>query len=218
MDRMAKHTKQPDVLRELFAAVGNDPFLIAECLARPVVAERLVNDVNESAVISSATKRSREIPFTELKRSSEGSFDFAQDDIAANLDNATYKLPEISGGCTDNTWTATATVNAPDGREFYTAVWTGIEMIVFGGLNFTAGRLNTGGRYDPSTDSWISTSLNNAPSPRDYHSAVWTGTEMIVWGGEPILNTGGRYDPSTDSWMAMSTANAPSARDSHTAV
>src|SRR5437899_11971695 len=28
MDRMAQHTKQPDVLRELFEAMGNDPFLI----------------------------------------------------------------------------------------------------------------------------------------------------------------------------------------------
>ena len=42
MDRMAQHTKQPQVLRELFAALGNDPFVIAECLARPVLAERLL--------------------------------------------------------------------------------------------------------------------------------------------------------------------------------
>jgi len=41
MDRMAQHTSQPDVLRELFAALGNDPFVIAECLARPILAERL---------------------------------------------------------------------------------------------------------------------------------------------------------------------------------
>ncbi len=34
MERMAKHTKQPEVLRELFEALGNDPFVIAECLAR----------------------------------------------------------------------------------------------------------------------------------------------------------------------------------------
>ena len=39
---MAKHTKQPEVLRELFEALGNDPFVIAECLARPALAERLV--------------------------------------------------------------------------------------------------------------------------------------------------------------------------------
>ena len=40
MDRMAQHSKQPDVLRELFDALGNDPFVIAECLARPALAER----------------------------------------------------------------------------------------------------------------------------------------------------------------------------------
>ena len=42
MDRMAQHTRQPEVLRELFAALGNDPFIIAECLARPLLAERLL--------------------------------------------------------------------------------------------------------------------------------------------------------------------------------
>ena len=42
MDRMAADTKQPEVLRELFEALGSDPFVIAECLARPIAAERLV--------------------------------------------------------------------------------------------------------------------------------------------------------------------------------
>ena len=32
------------MLRELFAALGNDPFVVAECLAKPVLAERLVAD------------------------------------------------------------------------------------------------------------------------------------------------------------------------------
>jgi hypothetical protein len=40
MDRMAKHTKRPEVLRELFKALGNNPFVIAECLARSALAER----------------------------------------------------------------------------------------------------------------------------------------------------------------------------------
>jgi hypothetical protein len=31
MDRMAENTKQPKVLRELFEALGDDPFVIAEC-------------------------------------------------------------------------------------------------------------------------------------------------------------------------------------------
>ena len=43
MERMANHTRQPEVLGELFEALGNDPFVIAECLARPILAERLVS-------------------------------------------------------------------------------------------------------------------------------------------------------------------------------
>src|SRR5213083_607128 len=43
MERMASDTKQPEVLRELFEALGNDPFVIAECLARPLLAERFAN-------------------------------------------------------------------------------------------------------------------------------------------------------------------------------
>jgi hypothetical protein len=44
MERMAIHSKKPEVLRELFAALGNDPFVIAECLARPALAERLLSN------------------------------------------------------------------------------------------------------------------------------------------------------------------------------
>ena len=91
-----------------------------------------------------------------------------------------------------------------------------------GGL-YTNGLLNTGGRYNPDTDSWTATNTSNAPDSREDHTAVWTGSEMIVWGGagcifDCSLNTGGRYIPGIDSWTATSTANAPSARFSHTAV
>lgn len=34
MDRMAKNTKQPDVLHELFEALGNDPFVILRSVWR----------------------------------------------------------------------------------------------------------------------------------------------------------------------------------------
>src|SRR6478752_8716605 len=40
IERMARNTKQPEMLRELFQALGNDPFVIAECLAKPVLSER----------------------------------------------------------------------------------------------------------------------------------------------------------------------------------
>ena len=56
-------------------------------------------------------------------------------------------------------------------------------MIVWSGFVSGIGYVNTGGRYNPSTDSWTATSPTNAPAGRYYHTAVWTGNEMIVWGG-----------------------------------
>src|SRR5256885_3207979 len=180
MDRMAKHTKQPEVLRELFAALGNDPFVIAECLAKPLLSERLL------AKLSGHDERLQ----SELR--AEGQLK------AIEVASANYTLPAISespNGCIDDSWTATSTLNAPDGREFHTAVWTGTEMIVWGGYNGSA--LNTGGTYAPSTDSWTGTTTTNAPSARSNHTAVWTGTQMIIWGGADgmtYFNTGGRYN------------------------
>jgi hypothetical protein len=69
-------------------------------------------------------------------------------------------------------------------------------MIVWGGQN-PSNDFDTGGRYNPATDSWTPTSTASAPAARHTHTAVWTGSEMIVWGGETfnftLLNTGGRY-------------------------
>src|SRR5206468_1910792 len=87
----------------------------------------------------------------------------------------------LSVACTDN-WIATSTTGAPAARQFHTAVWTGSEMIVWGGVG-SGGFFNTGGRYNPGTDSWTATSTTGAPAARDQHTAVWTGSEMIVWGG-----------------------------------
>ena len=125
-----------------------------------------------------------------------------------------------------DSWVATSTTNAPDGREAHTAVWTGTEMVIWGGVGSILNFFDTGGKYNPATNSGIGTSISNAPEAREAHTAVWTGNEMIVWGGEThdqFLNytnfdTGGRYNPSTDSWTATSTTNAPDARADHTAV
>ena len=132
-----------------------------------------------------------------------------------------YALPKIrdGAGCADNTWTATA-ADAPSARAQHTAVWTGSEMIVWGGLN-QGSALNTGDKDEPATDSWTSISTTNIPQARSGHTAIWTGTEMIVWAGygfSGFLNTGGRYNPGNDSWTATSVTNAPAARYLHVAV
>lgn len=44
MERMAKWTRDPATLHELFTALDDDPYLIAECLARPILADRLMRN------------------------------------------------------------------------------------------------------------------------------------------------------------------------------
>src|SRR5439155_23829353 len=64
-----------------------------------------------------------------------------------------------------DSWTATSITSAPEPRDGHTAVWTDSEMIVWGGCTvgpFGCGNeFNTGGRYNPGTDSWIATSTTN---------------------------------------------------------
>ena len=124
-------------------------------------------------------------------------------------------------------WVSLTTTNEPSGRIYHSAVWSGSEMIIWGGYfvdtEYNPYELNTGGRYNPTTDSWIPTTTTNAPAARDSHSAVWTGTgsRMIIWGGNlgaGDTSDGFSYNPSTNSWSAISMTNAPSARDSHSAV
>jgi len=218
MERIASHTKQPAVLREIFVALGNDPFVIAECLARPLLAERLLTKLNNEDRAKLTTVAWLKEPLRLWLAKAD-----ARVQVTMMTASPNYTLPVIaspSGGCTINTWTPTSISNAPTGRSSHTAVWTGSEMIVWGGSS-SSSNLNTGGRYNPSTDSWMATSITNAPSIRYGHTAVWTGSEMIVWGGHNVstrFNTGGRYNPSTNSWMPTSTTNAPDAREIHTAV
>ena len=128
MERIASHTKQPGVLRELFAALGNDPVVIAECLARPVLAERLLTELNDEDCVKLTRIAWRKQPFGIMGHPSGNAVPVTMATVSAN-----YTLPVITspaGGCTDDTWTPTSLTNAPSPREFHTAVWTGSEMIV----------------------------------------------------------------------------------------
>src|SRR5688500_3462383 len=106
-------------------------------------------------------------------------------------------------------WIATSTSGAPSPRDKHSAVWTGREMIVWGGRTDAGQPLGDGGRFDPTTNSWSPVAALNAPMARFAHSAVWTGREMIVWGGTGGGNTGARYDPVTDAWATISATGAP---------
>lgn len=122
-------------------------------------------------------------------------------------------------------WTPISEDNAPDGRLRHTAIWTGEEMIVWGGESAGGGSTtNTGGRYNPETDSWQPLTAVGAPGPREMHSAVWTGSKMIIWGGcdavycSTVYNDGALYDPDLDEWTPISVDQSVIARHFHQAV
>ncbi|OGF68138.1 MAG: hypothetical protein A2Y62_19505 [Candidatus Fischerbacteria bacterium RBG_13_37_8] len=315
MNRMALRTREAKVLKELLQVLNNDARLVAECLARPVLVERLIRNwyafderfhgelkqraeadikryrfpeqmnmmrgiytkvklVRGDAKEDSAWKydNMQLIHFSEkewqmVKRFMENNpgndnssrlneneesyylLHFTQPEEASvtveavvwhkqNFDSwwsankerlsaqieepvHEYSMPEVlDDSCVPDTWETIS--NAPEVRYGHTAVWTGTEMIIWGGLVYDWIYLNTGGRYNPVTDSWVPTSIVEAPAGRMYHTAVWAGSEMIIWGGDAgqpyEINTGGRYNPVSDSWIPTSTENAPSARIGHKAI
>ena len=117
-------------------------------------------------------------------------------------------------------WQPISTVNAPAPRSQHSAIWTGLELIVWGG--FSSGNyLNTGARLNLTNTPWNSLPATTAPSARAAHVAVWTGSRMVVWGGRNgngLLNDGALYDPVADRWNVLSLPNAPSARFGATAI
>jgi hypothetical protein len=107
---------------------------------------------------------------------------------------------------------------AADARTGHTAVWTGEEMIVWGGRGAEDEILNSAGRYHLEDAAWreISSDGSAPGSPGDV-IAVWTGERMIAWNGgsrarKPV---GARtvelraYDPVQNRWQASAAGWEP---------
>jgi putative metal-binding protein len=218
LERMARGTRMPDRLSELYAALGDDPLLIKECLARATLVANLdsllcaLDDTWDSAM--------RDPPATRSDHTAVWTGNLM---LVWGGGTALAGTGDVYDPTTD-TWTPMSTTGAPLDRFGHTAVWTGNRMVVWGG-GYTRISFDTGGMYDPISDSWTSTSMVSVPSRRSWHTAVWTGSRMLVWGGLTTggyagapLDTGAAFDPDTNRWVPMSTTDAPLARDRHTAV
>ena len=129
IERMASQTKRPEMLRELWEALGNDPYVIAECLARPLLAARQIS--NEwypgelqieqpewlRALLAALSQDHRTTGnwkrlFDELWTTTPPSLAV---EAAAGAED--YRLPEIMAGapsCMDDTWVATSLTGAPN--------------------------------------------------------------------------------------------------------
>lgn len=107
------------------------------------------------------------------------------------------------------TWMA-GTAEPPLPARDVPAVWSGTELLVWGGELWEPDGWRTrffadGGTYDPATDRWRL--LPPGPlTPRAGHTAVWAGGELIVWGGRGpvgLFSDGAAYDPAADRWRPL---------------
>ena len=218
LDRIGRETKRPEILLEIFAALDNDPLLVAECFVRPQLGKRLVREHYDldatPAMPESRSPREFSAWWADARRELVPFFP----------EPASFTLPSVikCRYCNDDGWTPAPGLphfELSDRRD-HTAVWTGTEMIIWGGESSTGIKTDTGGRYDPITDTWTPMTTTGAPSERRDHTAVWTGTEMIVWGGWDtfFINNGGRYNPDTDTWTTVSNTGAAVGCVNHSAV
>jgi hypothetical protein len=158
---------------------------------------------------------------TLIVRFTPGSASAFDDEIALAYSDGTSTLSSTrpvhgTGVASVNVWSAGPNASGALSDRFgVSTVWTGSEMLIWGGND--GGDLDDGGRYNPTSDTWgTPITTTSAPSARYGASAVWTGSEMLIWGGwvgSGTTNTGKRYNPGTNTWGAnITTSGAPSAR------
>ena len=93
-----------------------------------------------------------------------------------------------------NSWSPMSTENAPEPRSQMAAVWTGSEMLVWGGFGDGAKAHNTGGRYNPLTNTWRPMSTDNAPSAASSRS---------MFGREETFSFGAASPPISNALWEM---------------
>jgi hypothetical protein len=105
-------------------------------------------------------------------------------------------------------------IQAPiEGRISPSGVWTGSEVLVWGGWIWDeegvgiSGAAADGVAYHIKQDRWRA--IPEAPiEARARHLAAWTGREMLVWGGlGRAAPDGAAFNPAAGSWRVV--ADAP---------
>ena len=85
------------------------------------------------------------------------------------------------------TWTTTSIAGAPAPRGDHVAVWTGKELVVWGGCggDSCATLFGDGGRFVPGKDggSWTAIEAQSALEARRGATGVHTGSSVVIWGG-----------------------------------
>lgn len=122
------------------------------------------------------------------------------------LNKGNFKIPQIrTNSCRDDSWYKLP--GPPDERYNSASLLFGNYWIIWGGLSDDLIPLNTGLKYNITSDSWSEISTTNAPTARKdfmYSSYI---QHLYIWGGRDAdgnyLNTGARYYSYNDTWQTI---------------
>lgn len=257
MERMAETTRNPEMLRELWFALGNDPQLVADVLARQTLVERLIHDwyafderfhgrlkrrimrkvgqLGGTADMKGIGGEYREVEWR--KGSGKGGSPSSGDAGKNSEDNgrenrsgdvlklsedewqdAIGRLAKAFGVEKEKIPLRRVSELQEDEERFYVmeVLRKGkdrlkVAVVEWRKVGFDAWWSRVGERFAPEVEAgvytynlpeiaaessllplsyapntWSPTAVNYAPTVRYHHTAVWTGTEMIVWGGISI--------------------------------
>ena len=89
------------------------------------------------------------------------------------------------------------------------AIWTGAEVIVWGGGGRSSRFAGDGAAYDPATNEWRK--IARAPISLNNVNLTWTGSEMVAIGSRldfgnhasTRVAVGAAYDPSANAWSRI---------------
>ena len=240
-ERQIRASRMPGRLLELHAALGNDPVLIQECLARPALVDRLARNffAYDERVHGEAKLRAERLRAQLLsgELSIQAPYSDRTESVLARSDPAAQGLPSSVGQVgalqEGREWYSFAVVLAESEDEIRVARyriekeswdhWWSRTAVGFERPVETVADAAALATVAPCVldDTWDNGMLDDVPDARDSHVAVWTGSVMVVWGGkyhDIWLGNGGRYDPTTDTWSKMTNTGAPRKRFQHSAV
>jgi hypothetical protein len=88
------------------------------------------------------------------------------------------------------------------------AVWTGREMLVWGGATLKEGNVAfpDGAAYNPATNTWRKIGVAPLHAGARF-TAVWSGKLMLVWGG--TRGEGASFDPVKNLWAKLPKSPLP---------
>lgn len=103
-------------------------------------------------------------------------------------------------------------------RDNPSGVWTGTQLLVWGGQGAHGRYYASGASYTPATRTWAT--LPHSPlAGRSNPASVWTGDAWFLWGGtvgtdgRQRLDDGALYDPATNTWTTLPAAPVTRYRD-----